>query len=512
MTNKCNTILVMLSVILCLVSVSAISQTKIESEATIKLVFHYSSKNKIGNEIQFRTYPAGNAWETGIDYIAKKESDSVFICRLPISKNVLPFSIRNASLKKQIKGWVLYDFFAEAGDKIKIDIYDSGNNGVDSMLFSGYGSEKYSLLNKFCKKALFDQSSLYENFVKNIDKVEDSSSMVNLIRGFCEEAKTNQLKRQSLVNNFSINISEQIKSLIVANHHLDESRWTDLVFLLHKKFKANPKLYATLIEQVDFYDGNFIFRSDDYSIMAHYNFKGLLNVLETKFQVRNYDFTVDIVPYYNVLKKYSSSEKIRDRLLSHFFMWPPGSIGAYNPEILDSLLIDASKYLISESGKTVLINKLTFKQGQKFFDTNFVDLDGKIVNTSSLKGKVFLLESWSIGCSGCAIFHKRFEDEVWPTLKNKKDFIVLSVNAAKTKEVWNKGLGTNLYSSSHYRNVSTMPLDIKTHPLFKHYEVNYFPFMLLIDKEGKIISKVEPNMTSTSLLKLINKAIEDKQL
>ena len=116
----------------------------------------------------------------------------------------------------------------------------------------------------------------------------------------------------------------------------------------------------------------------------------------------------------------------------------------------------------------------------------------------------FIIDLWGIGCEGCAQFHKMFEKDIWPTVKDVSDFKVVSVNIDKTKDRWLKGIGSNHYTSMDYINLYTGEnVGTQNHDFTKFYNVNAVPFLVLVGKDGRIIAKFDNGLDSKSLLKLI---------
>ena len=71
------------------------------------------------------------------------------------------------------------------------------------------------------------------------------------------------------------------------------------------------------------------------------------------------------------------------------------------------------------------------KVGQQMPDFKVSMLDGRVVNTEELRGKVILLDFWGTQCGGCLLAMKRFPKEIWEPYSKRKDFFLLPVEAQK---------------------------------------------------------------------------------
>lgn len=78
----------------------------------------------------------------------------------------------------------------------------------------------------------------------------------------------------------------------------------------------------------------------------------------------------------------------------------------------------------------------TTKVGQPMPDFKVQMLDGTILDTKTLRGKVILLDFWGAKCAGCLLELKRFPEEIIKPYGSRKDFFLLPVEAQKQpKEV-----------------------------------------------------------------------------
>ena len=124
----------------------------------------------------------------------------------------------------------------------------------------------------------------------------------------------------------------------------------------------------------------------------------------------------------------------------------------------------------------------TTKVGERMPDFKVQMLDGTMVDTETLRGKVGLLNFWGAKCGGCLLELKRFPKEIIKPYGNRKDFYLLPIEAQlQPKEV---------IETSAKRMGFTFPLAYENGKdiagLF--FERVYgIPRTLIIDRKGVIV-------------------------
>src|SRR6187551_617414 len=76
----------------------------------------------------------------------------------------------------------------------------------------------------------------------------------------------------------------------------------------------------------------------------------------------------------------------------------------------------------------------TVKDGQSAPDFSIVDESGKKVNLSELKGKVVLINFFATWCGPCVQEMPDLQKDIWNTLKENKNYTLLSFGRGHTTE------------------------------------------------------------------------------
>ncbi|MDR6782340.1 cytochrome oxidase Cu insertion factor (SCO1/SenC/PrrC family) [Pedobacter africanus] len=473
-----------------------------------------SYKKNLPATIMLWTMPTNNLWDQTVDYKVTIDSNRSFHFEFPLIKRPMLYMLQVVQLsgtKKQVSS--LGTFYVEPNDNIHVDIYDNQiKSGIfmtkkDSLVFTGAGSAKYNLIENLNK----DFARYLQTIYLLINK-EDSTEAVIATKFEKLSELTRFYSNEKLSNiNGAKNVSQEMKKIISYQFCDYESLKEERVMTFYSLAKKNN------IKQFvrEYYNKNpyRVTKPDTVALFCPNFFHFSALSLKRKQLINSEDKSLSLKNYYDLLKS-SYSGQMKERMIMQLFAGAYGLSGLSNVNtVYDSLLKDASGILVSKEGKDVIEKKLTFKRGSRLFDADFIDLNGKTFNFSLLKGKVFLLDMWGIGCTVCAGFHHKFKNELWTDLKDKKDFVMLSVFDGKTKEKWEQGVKSNKYTSMEYLNVSNLPLGSSLHPFMRHYNVIGAPFILLVDKVGKIVTKIDANnFKSKELLTMINDELKKNEV
>jgi thiol-disulfide isomerase/thioredoxin len=175
-------------------------------------------------------------------------------------------------------------------------------------------------------------------------------------------------------------------------------------------------------------------------------------------------------------------------------------------ETTDNLLLkEIVAYIISEKGR--------FAKGVPAYIFKLIDTSGKVVSLSDFRGKVVLLDFMFTGCPGCY--------QIVPALKAVEDkykndtsieFISISISPNNSSlGGWKAGIGKFSVSSSLQLCAGGVNVtDGYQNPVNRNYGISAFPQLVLIDKNGNLISNKVPRPdvdNGKALIALINSSL-----
>ncbi len=140
--------------------------------------------------------------------------------------------------------------------------------------------------------------------------------------------------------------------------------------------------------------------------------------------------------------------------------------------------------------KQALIELINTKIGPAF-PFQLQDKDGKIHRLSDYKGKLVVMDFWYTGCINCIVLGKKLKPIIDDFKINPNvAFISVSIDGDKHKDIWLKSLKDEIYSSKDQINLLTQG---KNSEIIKHYNIMGYPQLLVISKEGNIITLRPPD-------------------
>jgi len=113
-------------------------------------------------------------------------------------------------------------------------------------------------------------------------------------------------------------------------------------------------------------------------------------------------------------------------------------------------------------------------------DFTFPDINGKLVSLSSFKGKYVLIDFWASWCGPCRSESPNVQKQY--QLYKDKGFEVVSVSIDKKADDWKKAV-----QQDNLKGTILHAVDSKK--VMQDYTFSGIPYMVLLDKEGKIIAK-----------------------
>ncbi|TCD01234.1 TlpA family protein disulfide reductase [Pedobacter psychroterrae] len=479
------------------------AQERTVDKPVISGEFNYQKK-KIPKEVMFWTFPKNNFWDRSVDYSVKIGLQNHFKFQFEGIKQPMLYALKLIDAvdgKKKVLS--LGDFYVESNDNVQVKIFDreiryNYNGKKDSLVFSGEGAEKYNLIEALTKDKFLYVKALGAYPKQNITSL---SGIDSCIKYLVDKTIYFSERKKNLIDNYP-GVSPIMKKIINYQYGHYDTLLGGRIIYVYNLYDAQPAFQKRIKEYYLSIFGEPE-QPEVEALLSPSYYQSIQALLKRTEFMKSDDGSVSLEEHYNLLKT-TYSGLIRERMLMELFM---GGYGTYELANIatsyDAVLLDAAKYLVSTEGRRIVALKTTFKKGTPLFNADFMGLDGKSFNTESLKGKVFLFDMWGLGCSVCAAFHDRFEKESWPDLKKHTNFVMLSVFSGKTMDSWKKGMDSKLYTSPDYLNLSNIPHGSRDHPFMKHYNIIGAPFIMLVDKQGKIVTKISPNMPSKELQMLI---------
>ncbi len=385
--------------------------------------------------------------------------------------------------------------YVEPGDSINCAVTISCERTVTAC--SGKGVAKFDCMQAIEKK----RSEINENsFSKIPEGLFAEDSVMNQLRGSFHQADVTARHLLNIVEMYKATLSAEMLKLLEAD--ILGERGRDKCFLISYylvnadsvQWKAIQKLFLTNVaadpaspDNVEVYSDNyieFLYRASQVKLKLQNrkpnSLNGLYDLIETQF-----------------------SGLVRERVITSFLLRPHS--GASNQEYT-CCLQRALKVCHNEPYISVLQKQFEMtSRGAVAFDFNLPDAHGKFVSLDELRGKVVFVDFWFTGCSACKKLAASLEEKVIPEFNNSTTSFV-SINLDEDKGRWLKSLASGGYSSPEAINLFTEGLAFN-HPLAQHYNIQGCPFVLMIDKEGRII-EINPSREPGEIINLLQKAAD----
>ena len=155
-------------------------------------------------------------------------------------------------------------------------------------------------------------------------------------------------------------------------------------------------------------------------------------------------------------------------------------------EVLPADPKDASKgFLLSRISKEEKLKRIlaapkptespSFKTGKKLDDFKAYDINGKLIDTKQLQGKIVVLNFWFIKCPPCK-YERPFLNKIVDDYKADSNVVFISIAIDRKDQL-------EPYLKENEFKYNVIPDGNK---LAKSYDIAGYPTQLIIDKEGKI--------------------------
>lgn len=194
---------------------------------------------------------------------------------------------------------------------------------------------------------------------------------------------------------------------------------------------------------------------------------------------------------------------LRDRLLAAYFMHSASFKNTWKQRE------EALTIVQDTNCKNILKPLFDHKRkGAPAFTFSLPDSSGHIVSSDDFKGKTVVLDFWFTGCSGCFAL-ARVMPAVADKFRDNKKVVFVSICVDTNTTTWKKSISSGLYTGKEYVNLYTNGEGME-HPIIRHYSVQAFPKLMIIDPAGKIFSgdiRISGSADINKCISLINQTI-----
>ncbi|TCC99568.1 thioredoxin family protein [Pedobacter hiemivivus] len=396
-------------------------------------------------------------------------------------------------------------FYQEPGDQIKIKIY-AKMDGIDSISFQGEGAEKYNLTNRL-------NNEMWRNYMKDpliteIQTIKNLKELKDVLERLIRLTLKHQSKSNNLIENSNLNYDlKKILKYEFADYHSD---WVFRLDLLLKKFPQ----YKDVIRDSYVNNSHMLYiPPTSLSTFAPTYIRTAVAKIKFESRLDSSSAKSDLKYVYDEIKTKFKND-IRDKIIGRLIFASMTGIRSYDQSSdieKDSIIMDAYQTVTEPHIKETIESRMVVnsKKIGKLFITDFITLDNKKFNIESLSGKVILIDTWFLGCAGCANFHALYEKNIKKKFDTDTNFVYLSINIDKKKDDWIKGIKSNLYTSDKNTNVSTGSLGVG-HPFLINYGITGGPFVMIVDRDMKILSipsLISISTENSGFEKVIEKAL-----
>lgn len=378
------------------------------------------------------------------------------------------------------------------GDSIHIVIPDSKKVGILNIEFTGKGSEKINFqkaivaanLILYRKDPDYAKQSLEYKFKSTDLKLDVIDSLYTKYSDLLPLADRNLIRAREY--------SSVLDNLLISALNSDSPSLRNLF----KKFIVRKNRMLPLYQDnCIYYDANFL-PVRDYILLSEYKnpqeFGG--NMFRKLSPVKYCELIIKHMKKKPLIKEYLLSDaainvfaREQDSKNSHEVLQIYSDNVAHNSPFYNQVL-DAFQAIQSR-----------LKKGMIFYNFSLPDTSGERHNLSDFKGKVLILDFWFNGCAGCGQMAPVIE-ELEQLLKNR-NIRFLSISIDRNEKLWRNGIGR--YSAKNSLQLYAEGMEMK-HPLLKFLNPRGFPFLVAVDKGGRLIGvPPDPRLGKDQFLKYI---------
>ena len=377
-------------------------------------------------------------------------------------------------------------FLAEPGDSIFMKVTG------DSISFSGIGAERFSCQQKIFAKGDVKAKRIddFYYFLQDIRKQMDSiyEPKFEFLKSY--QAKISKSSYEIL--NADLTSKKYLKMMSDIRYYFEHRNKEDDKRNIIKFYDSYTRELAGFLN-VD--NGSyltsraysdFLFEKERCKVLFSYWYKGRDEIFSNLYK--------------SLKENYRGA--IREKLIVTCFL------ELFQKSDNASLFLeDAVNQVHDKEYKSILQNMLaTRAPGSMAYDFNLESASGEQVALKKFRGKTVIIDFWFNGCIGCINLNKVMKNVI-DTFLYRDDVVFVSINVDKDKDRWKKGILAGIYTHKESLNLFTNGLGYD-HPMIYHYGYKGFPQLLIIDKEGKVLSANPPlpfdKQSFDKLIQLIN--------
>lgn len=380
-------------------------------------------------------------------------------------------------------------FLFQAGDSVTLHL----SNHEKGAFFTGKDAAKYNCMYRISNNQMtFDKFNVlakiknYEGGYKSLLSSRDS--LYNLQIGILNKYK-NKIN-PAVYNLIKIdcwaNCNYQIVALCYAAFTGDPN----------DQFKAAAKAYfskyyANYKEKL-FNDTSLLVKSYSYADflnMKNHVHPEIMNEISTKGH-RNVTFAeID-----SVINEHYQGGILKDKLRLLAFLdldWEKQSDFA---NYLNSAIKEAENNNFKQALMEIK-SKLTV--GVNAFPFEMPDKTGKIYTLKDFKGKLLVIDFWFTGCQGCLNMAETLKP-IAAFYRSNSDIVFATISIDRSKPLWLKSLQSQKYCSDD--EINLIEGMYGNSEFIRHYNINEYPTLLIISKEGKVLSVTPPDPRINALV------------
>lgn len=189
---------------------------------------------------------------------------------------------------------------------------------------------------------------------------------------------------------------------------------------------------------------------------------------------------------FSILRKNYYGE-LRDKLLTYSVL-----SRYFVPTQIKLLFISKALTIVSSPycRKLLIDYRDAHEPGTLISDLPLKDRDGNSVELTKFIGKVIFIDFWFTGCGACKGYYRRSVSKVEKALADDSNVVFVSISIDRSKEVWQRSIENELYSTDDLPNVVNLYTGGKgsRHPLIDFYKIKGYPTPMLFDKNGRLRS------------------------